>query len=61
MSEHEYNELFRAIGKEAFANMIKANIRSRFPEPYASMYCQQFDNFKNVADSFEFAAKLMRR
>ena len=25
------------------------------------MYCQQFDNFKNVADFFEFAAKLMRR
>lgn len=31
------------------------------PEPYASMYCQQFDNFKNVADFFEFAARLMRR
>ena len=61
MSEHEYNELFRAIGKEAFANMIKADIRSRFPEPYASMYCYQFDNFKNVADFFEFAARLMRR
>mgnify|MGYP004529929181 FL=1 len=61
MSEHEYNELFRAIGKEAFANMIKANIRSRVPEPYASMYCYQFDNFKNVADFFEFAARLMRR
>lgn len=61
MSEHEYNELFRAIGKEAFANMIKADIRSWFSEPYASMYCQQFDNFKNVADFFEFAAKLMRR
>lgn len=61
MSEHEYNELFRAIGKEAFANMIKANIRSRVPEPYASMYCQQFDDFKNVADFFEFAARLMRR
>ena len=61
MSEHEYNELFRAIGKEAFANMIKANIRSSVPEPYASMYCQQFDNFKNVADFLEFAAKLMRR
>ena len=60
MSEHEYNELFRAIGKEAFANMIKADIRSRFPEPYASMYCQQFDNFKNVADFFEFAAKITR-
>lgn len=61
MSEHEYNELFRAIGKEAFANMIKANIRSSVPEPYASMYCQQFDDFKNVADFLEFAAKLMRR
>ena len=61
MSEHEYNELFRAIGKEAFANMIKADIRSRVPKPYASMYCQQFDNFKNVADFFEFAAKLMRK
>ena len=60
MSEHEYNELFRAIGKEAFANMIKADIRSRFPEPYASMYCHQFDNFKNVADFFEFAAKITR-
>ena len=36
--------------------MIKADIRSRFPEPYASMYCQQFDDFKNVADFFEFAA-----
>ena len=36
-------------------------IRSRFPEPYTRMYCQQFDNFKNVADFFEFAAKLMRR
>ena len=27
----------------------------------ACMYCQQFDNFKNVADFFEFAAKLMRK
>lgn len=41
--------------------MIKADIRSRFPEPYASMYCQQFDDFKNVADFLEFAARLMRR
>lgn len=30
------------------------------PEPYAGMYCQQFDKFKNVADSFEFAVKLIR-
>ena len=41
--------------------MIKAAIRCRFPEPYASMYCQQFDDFKSVADFLEFAAKLMRR
>ena len=41
--------------------MIKADIRSRFPETYASIYCQQFDDFNNVADFFEFAAKLMRR
>ena len=39
----------------------KSDIRSRYPEPYASMFCQQFDNFKNIADFFEFAAKLMKR
>lgn len=61
MSEEQYNEFLKAYTKEALANMIKADIRSRFPEPYASMYCQQFDNFKNVADFFEFAVKLMRR
>ena len=41
--------------------MTKADIHSRFPEPYVSMYCQEFDKFKNVADFFEFAAKLMRK
>ena len=46
MSEEQYNELLKAYTKEAFANMIKADIRQRFPEPYASMYCQQFDNLK---------------
>ena len=56
MSEEQYNELLKAYTKEALANMIKADIRSRFPEPYASMYCQQFDDFKNVADFLEFAA-----
>ena len=61
MSEEQYNELLKAYTKEALASMIKADIRNRFPEPYASMYCQQFDDFKNVADFFEFAAKLMRR
>ena len=61
MSEELYNELMKTYTKEAFADMIKADIRSRFSEPYASMYCQQFDDFKNVADFFEFAAKIMRR
>lgn len=61
MSEEQYNEFLKAYTKEALASMIKADIRSRFPEPYASIYCQQFDNFKNVADFLEFAAKLMRR
>ena len=61
MSEEQYNELLKAYTKEALASMIKADIRSRFPEPYSSMYCQQVDNFKNVGDFLEFAAKLMRR
>ena len=61
MIEQQYNELLNAYTKEALANIIKADIRQRFPEPYASKYCQQFDNFKNVADFFEFAAKMMRR
>lgn len=61
MTEQQYNELLKAYSKEALANMIKADIRQRYPEPVASVYCQQFDNFKNVADFFEFAAKFMRR
>ena len=61
MSEEQYNELLKAYTKESLASMIKADIRSRFPEPYASIYCHQFDDFKNVADFLEFAAKLMRR
>ena len=61
MTEQLYKELLKAYTKEALASMIKADIRSRFPEPYASVYCQQLDNFKNVADFFEFAAKLMRK
>ena len=60
-SEQQYKELLKAYTKEALASMIKADICIGFPEPYASMYFQQFDNFKNVADFFEFAAKLMRR
>ena len=61
MTDQQYNEFLKVYTKEALASMIKADIRSRFPEPYASIYCQQFDNFKNVADFLDFAAKLMRR
>lgn len=61
MTNEQYNELLKAYTKEVLANIIKADVRSRFSEPYASIYCQQFDNFKNVADFFEFAAKLMRK
>ena len=61
MTEQQYHKLLKAYTKEALASMIKADIRSRFHEPYASMYCQQFDDFKNVANFLEFAAKLMKR
>lgn len=61
MSEELYKELQKVYTKETFANMIKTDIRQKLPEPYASIYCKQFDIFKNVADFFEFAAKLMRR
>ena len=61
MSEEQYNELLKAYTKEALASMIKADIRSRFPEPYASTYCQQFDDLKKVVYFVEFGAKLMRR
>ena len=32
-----------------------------FPHLMPVCICQQFDNFKTVADFFEFAAKIMRR
>ena len=48
-------------GKEGRDDFRKTDIRQSFPEPYASMYCQQFDNLKNVGDFFEYAVKLMRQ
>ena len=61
MPDQQYYKLRKAYTKEVLANLIKADIRQRFPEPYASMYCQQFEDFKTVADFFEYAAKMMRR
>lgn len=61
LSEEQYNKLLKAYTKEALVSMIKADIRSRFSEPYTGMYCHQFCDFKNVADFLEFASKLMGR
>lgn len=33
MSDDQYNELLKAYTKEAFANMIKTDIRQRFLSP----------------------------
>lgn len=60
MTEQELNELRKAYTKEALASMIKADIRQRFPEPQASMYCKQFDDFKNVLDFFDHIIKQMK-
>ena len=63
MTEQQYNDLLKAYTtytKEALANIIKADIRQRFPEPYASMYCQQFDDAKTLADFLEEMAKRIR-
>lgn len=60
MNDKQCKEWLRAYTKETLTTMIKADVRNRFQEPYASLLCQQFDNFKNVADFFEKAAKIMR-
>ena len=51
MIDQQYNEFLKAYTKEALASMIKADIRQSFSEPYASMYCQQFDNLKMLGIS----------
>ena len=48
-------------GKEGRDDFRKSDIRSGFPHLMPVCICQQFDNFKTVADFFEFAAKIMRR
>lgn len=60
MNNQDFQELSRYFGKEVMAEMIKADIRSRVPEPWASIYCKQFDDFKNLADFLEFMSKVMR-
>lgn len=60
MTEQELNELRNSYTKDILANMIKADIRQRFPEPQASLYCKQFDDFKNVLDFFDHIIKQMK-
>ena len=61
MNRELYNELPKVYTKDALASMITADIRNRFPDPYANIYCHQFDNFKDAADFFEYADRIMRR
>lgn len=61
MTKQQYNELLKTYFKEVLANMIKVDMRSWFSEPYASLCRQQLDDFRNIADFFEFAAKTMSR
>ena len=53
-------QLQKAYTKEAFANIIQADLRQKLLS-YVQVYCKQFYNFKNVADFFEFAARMIRR
>lgn len=57
MTQQQFNDLLHALSKEVMANMIKAAIRQQFPEPLASQYCRQFDEFKKVVDILEAQAK----
>lgn len=61
MTDQQYQDLQKAYTKEVFANIIKADIRHRFPEPYANTYCKQFDDAKKLADFLEAASKLIRK
>lgn len=61
MTQQQFNDLLQALRKEAMSNMIKAAIRQQFPEPLASQYCRQFEDFKKVVDLLDFQATQNRR
>ena len=58
MSEEQYNELLKAYTKEALASMIKADIRSRFPEPYACIIASSLIISRTLQISFNLQQKL---
>lgn len=60
MNKELYNELLKVYTKEAFCDMIKADIRQRFPEPLAKIYCEQFDEVKNLVDFLEEMTKRVK-
>lgn len=60
-TDQQYQDLQKAYTKEVFASIIKTDVRNRFTEPYASIYCRQFDDAKRLADFLETASKLIRK
>ena len=55
-----YEELLHLLEKEVTAETVRMFIHQNVPEPYASIYCKQFDDAKNVADFLEYMDKLRR-
>lgn len=55
-----YDELLHLFEKEVKAETVRMFIHQNVPEPYASIYCKQFDDAKNVADFMEYMDKLTR-
>ncbi len=60
MTELQYIELQKAFTKDLLIKTMKTYIRQRFPAPKASMYCQQLDDAKTLADFLECMAKQIR-
>lgn len=58
--EDRYGKLIQAISKEQLSEMIKDTIRKSFPEPFATLCCQQFDDAKKLADFLDLYAKYVR-
>lgn len=55
-----YDELLHLLEKDVKAETVRMFIHQNVPEPYASIYCKQFDDAKSVADFLEYMNKLMK-
>lgn len=60
LNQQLYDELHHLLEKKAKSEVVKLFIHQNVPEPYASIYCQQFDEAKSMADFLEVMAKRMR-